>query len=126
MSLVARFMTGEYKVLRCKRGVYIRGRYVAGPMEELKIDGSLQPSSARELKLPEEGNRLRQYWKFYSEEPVVVNSMATLSRGDKVFINGEEYRAMALTIWQHTDLDYFMTVLWREPEQESDGKGSGP
>jgi hypothetical protein len=43
-----------------------------------------------------------------------------------VIINGEEFRAMALTTWQGTDLDYFMTVLWRSPEQDSDGVGSGP
>ena len=119
-------MTGEYVVLRSKRGTYVRGRYTAGPPEEIKVDGSLQPSNARELKLPEEGNRLRQYFKFYTDQPVVVNSMATLSRGDKVIINGEEFRAMALTTWQGTDLDYFMTVLWREPEQADDGAGSGP
>ncbi len=126
MSLTQRFMTGEYVVLRSKRGTYVRGRYTAGEPEEIKVDGSLQPSNARELKLPEEGNRLRQYFKFYTDQPVVVNSMATLSRGDKVVINGEEFRAMALTTWQGTDLDYFMTVLWREPEQQSDGAGSGP
>ena len=119
-------MTGEYVVLRSKKGTYVRGRYTAGPPEEIKVDGSLQPSNARELKLPEEGNRLRQYFKFYTDQPVVVNSMATLSRGDKVIINGEEFRAMALTTWQGTDLDYFMTVLWRETEQADDGVGSGP
>lgn len=124
MSLVGRFLTGEYTVIRSQSGTYVRGRYVAGPTEEIKVDGSLQPSNARELKLPEEGNRLRQYWKLYSDEPVLVNSMATLAKGDKVVINGELYRAMALTSWQDVDLPYHMTVLWREPEQASDGKGS--
>ena len=125
MSLIGRFLTGDYSVIRSQRGTYVRGRYVAGPTETIKVCGSLQPSNARELKLPEEGNRLKQYWKFYSDAPITVNSMATLSKGDKVIINGEEYRAMSLITWENTDLDYFMTVLWREPEQISDGKGSG-
>jgi hypothetical protein len=126
MSLIDHFLTGDYKVKRSKRGTYIKGRYVAGPEEELEVSGSLQPTNARQLKLSEEGNRLRQYWKFYSDQPILVNSMATLSKGDRVIVNGEEYRAMALTTWAGTSLDYFMTILWREPEQKSDGKGSGP
>lgn len=117
-------MTGEYTVKRMKRGTYVRGRYVPGPVEEIKISGSLQPSSARELKLPEEGNRLKQYYKLYSDQPVLVNSMATLADSDIVEIDGEEYRAMALTTWKHTDLDYFVTVVWREPQQKDDGRGA--
>lgn len=117
-------MTGKYKVVRSSSGSYVRGRYVAGPTEEITVSGSLQPSNARELKLPEEGNRLRQYWKLFTDAPLLVNSMATLARGDKVVINGEQYRAMSLLTWQGVKLPYFMTVLWREPEQKSDGTGA--
>lgn len=124
MSLVQRFMTGEYKVVRSTKGTYVRGRYVDGKKQTITVSGSLQPSSARELKLPEEGNRLRQYFKFYTDEPICVDNMATLAEGDIVTINGDEFRAMGLTPWQGTDLDYFMTALWREPQQKSDGKGS--
>jgi hypothetical protein len=120
MSLVSRFFTGEYIVRRASKGYYVKGRYQAGPIEEIMVLGSLQPTNARELKLPEEGNRLKQYWKFYSDEPVLVNSPSTLADSDRVIINGDEYRAMALTSWQGTDLDYFMTILWRDPEQRSD------
>jgi hypothetical protein len=124
MTLIGRFLTGEYKVIRSGPGTYIKGRYVRGPREELMVWGSMQPSSARELKLPEEGNRLKQYWKFYTDEPIVLNSMKTLADSDHVIINGDEYRAMSLLHWQNTDLDYYMTVLWREPEQSSDGQGA--
>lgn len=124
MSLIQRFMTGSYQVRRSTRGTYVKGRYLEGPVEELTVSGSMQPSNARELKLADEGNRLRQYFKFYSDAPILMNSMATLSKGDKIFIDGDEYRAMGVTNWKHTDLDYFMTVLWREPEQSSDGKGA--
>lgn len=124
MTLVQRFMTGEYTVRRASKGSYTnKGRYTPGPTEEILVYGSLQPSSARELKLPEEGNRLKQYWKFYTDKQIAVNSPATLADSDLVTVNGESYRAMALTTWQHVDLDYFMTVLWREPQQATDGIG---
>lgn len=125
MTLVQRFMTGSYEVTRSKKGTYIKGRYVAGPTEQITVDGSLQPTNARELKLPEEGNRLKQYWKLYTDEPVLTSNMATLSRPDIVVIDGDTYKAMSLTTWKNTDLDYFVTVLWREPEQRSDGTGAG-
>lgn len=121
MTLIDRFLTHELKVKRSTSGTYIKGRYVAGPEEVVVVCGSLQPSSARELKLPEEGNRLKQYWRLFSDQPVLLNSMATLSKGDKVEIDGEQYRAMSRMTWQNTDLDYFETILWREPSQKDDG-----
>jgi hypothetical protein len=124
MSLIGRFLTGEYKVIRSGPGTYEKGRYVPGRKEEIMVWGSMQPTSARELKLQDEGNRLKQFWKFYTDEPVLVNSMKTLADSDHVIINGDSYRAMSLTQWQGTDLDYFMTILWRDPEQDSDGQGA--
>ncbi|CAM6004897.1 unnamed protein product [Sphagnum balticum] len=112
MSLVDRFLTGEYVVKRTGRGSYVKGFYQPGPMEEFTVCGSMQPTSARELKMPEEGNRLKQYWVFYTDCAIVTDSERTLATGDKVNINGDEYRAMALTSWHGTDLDYFKTVLW--------------
>jgi hypothetical protein len=125
MTLIQRFLTGDYTVVRSSRGDYVKGRYVAGPKETLFVCGSLQPSNARELKLPEEGNRLKQFWKFFTDAPILVNSMATLANSDVVVVNGEEYRAMSSIIWQNVDLEYFMTVLWREPSQSNDGRGAG-
>lgn len=124
MSLIGRFLTGEYKVIRSSAGTYVKGRYMPGPKEEIMVWGSLQPTNARELKLQEEGGRLKQYWKFYTDERIVSISMKTLADADTVIINGETYRAMAPLEWAGTDLDYFMTVLWRDPEQVDDGKGA--
>ena len=123
MSLIARFMTGEYSVIRSSQGTYKKGRYVPGPKQTITVSGSMQPTNARELKLPEEGNRLKQYYKFYSDEAILTGSMATLASPDVIKINGETFKAMAPLNWQGTHLDYFMTVVWREPEQSSDGIG---
>lgn len=124
MTLISRFLTNDYVVLRSEPASYVKGRYVAGKKRKLIVSGSMQPTSARELKLPEEGNRLRQFWKFYTDEPILVNSMRSLADSDHVIINGDSYRAFSLTRYEGTDLDYHMTILWREPEQESDGKES--
>lgn len=121
MSLIDSFLTGDYKVLRRCSGQYVNGRYVPGELEEIEVCGSMQPTSARELKLPEEGNRIKQYWKFYTDSPILLNSTSSLADSDKVVINGETYRAMSREQWEGTRLDYFMTILWREPEQRSDG-----
>ena len=117
-------MTGQYKVKRSSGGSYVKGIYQPGPDIELNVYGSLQPTSAREMKLPEEGNRIKQMWKFFSDQPIVVSSNSTMANADIVTINGETYRAMALTIWQNVDLEYFMSVVWREPEQQDDGQGN--
>jgi hypothetical protein len=124
MTLIDHLLTGEYEVIRMEKGTYVKGNYVPGPSTQFKVYGSMQPKSARELKLPDEGNRLRQYWAFYTDEPILVNSMATLADSDHVIINGESYRAMSRVQWEGTFLDYFMTILFRDPEQRSDGKKS--
>lgn len=125
MSLIDHFLTDEYKVKRMKCATYVRGEYVPGPLEEIKVWGSLQPTNARELKLPEEGNRLKQYWKFYTDQPILVNSEKNLSDSDKVYVNGDSYRVMGVTTWQGVavDLPYFCSILYRDPEQCSDGQG---
>lgn len=123
MTLIGRFLTGEYKVIRSGPGTYVKGRYVPGKKQMLKVCGSMQPRTAREVKLPEEGNRLKQFYAFYTDEQVLTNSLATLADPDVLIVNGETYKAMAPLHWQGTDLDHFMTVIWREPEQSSDGKG---
>lgn len=125
MSLIESFLTGEYKVKRTGVGRYVDGMYQKGCIEEFCVCGSLQPTNARELKLPTEGARLKQYWKFYSDKPIVAASARSLADSDIVFINGDEYRAMSLTTWEGTDLDYHMTILLREPQQRSDGKAAG-
>jgi len=74
MSLIGRFLTGEYAVTRTTIGSYVRGRYTPGPVETIQVCGSMQPTSARELKLPEEGNRIKQCYKFYTDAPILVDS----------------------------------------------------
>lgn len=124
-SLVSRLFTGEYLVKRTGKATYLNGNYVPGRMEEITVLGSLQPTNARELKLPEEGNRLKQYFKFYSDAPVLVMSERSLARSDRVCLNGDWFKAMSTEPWQgHVDLPYFMTILEREPEQDSDGQGA--
>lgn len=116
-TLVQRFMTGQYTVTRMSKGSYgNNGEYMPGPVETIKVMGSLQPTNARELKLPEEGNRLRQYWKLYSDAPLLTDQTRTLASGDRVQINGDSYRVMSVEIWQNVDLPYYKSILYREPQ----------
>lgn len=117
MTLIDRFMTDEFKVTRSTGGKYVKGIYTPGPTETVTISGSLQPTNARELKLPEEGNRLRQYYKFYSDNPLIPMNTKTLGTSDRVKINGETYRVMSVEAWQNFDLDYYKSIVYREPEQ---------
>lgn len=117
MSLIDRFMTGEYTVKRATPGTYLKGRYQAGDPETITVRGSLQPTNARELKLPEEGARLKQYFKFYSDAPVLTIDTRNLSRADVVEINGETFKVWSVESWAGTKLPYFMSILYREAEQ---------
>lgn len=101
------------------QGEYQGGFYVPGPTQTIQVRGSLQPTNARELKLPEEGNRLRQYFKFYSDQPLIAIDTKTLADSDRIQINGESYRVMSVEIWQgvYVPLPYYMSILYREAEQ---------
>lgn len=117
MTIVQRFFTDTLVVKRPKSGKYVKGRYVPGPLEEVTIRGSRQPTNARELKLPEEGNRLRQYWKFYTDAPLTTGNTRSVSPPDQVTINGESYRVMSVEAWNNFDLEYFKSILYRDPDQ---------
>jgi hypothetical protein len=119
VSLIEHFLTGSYQVTRHKGGVYSNGFYVPGPEETICMQGSLQPTNARELKLPEEGNRLRQFWRFYSDQPLLVNNTRSLADSDIVTIDKETYKVMSVEKWQGiaVDLPYYKAILYREPEQ---------
>lgn len=119
MSLIDRFLTTTYTITRNTSGQYKGGFYVPGPTQTMKMDGSLQPTSARELKLPEEGNRLRQYWKFYSDQPLLTNDTKSLANSDIVTIDGETYKVMNVEKYQGigVDLPYYKSIVYREPEQ---------
>jgi len=117
MTLIDRFLTGQYTVTRTRKGTYIKGFYQAGLQETIQVRGSLQPTNGRELKLPEEGNRLKQYYKFFTDAPIVVINTRTLADSDRIEINGESYRAMSSLRWQNVDLEHYVTIVWRQPEQ---------
>lgn len=118
MTLVERFLTGTYEVTRSKNGSYEMGRYVPGADETIQMNGSLQPTNARELKIPEEGARLKQFWKFYTDKAVLTIGTKSLSKADVIKVNGETYKVWSVEIWQGTvDLPYFMSILYREPQQ---------
>lgn len=134
MSLIDSFLSGQYLVKRMGPGTYVNGNYVPGCLEEINVLGSMQPTTARALKLPEEGNRLKQYFKFYTDCEIRVISERTLADSDRICINGDWFKTMELTPWQMQQrpdgdfrgirLPYFMTIIYREPEQSGDGEGS--
>lgn len=117
MSLISSFFTGTYNVTRKKTGSYQYGKYVPGEEETILIRGSLQPTNARELKIQEEGVRLKAYFNFYTDEPLFVIDTETLADSDKVLINGESYKVMSVESWKNVDLPYYLSVLVREAEQ---------
>jgi hypothetical protein len=117
MTLIGRFLTGEYAVSRSGPGFYKDGQYQPGDRETLTMRGSLQPSSARELKLPSEGGRLKQYWKFFTDQPLLTIGTKDLSSADVVEVNGETYKVMSVEIWQGVRLPYYLSILYREPNQ---------
>lgn len=117
MSLVGRFLTGTYSVRRAGKGTYVRGEYQRGEEETIEVRGSLQPTNARELKIPEEGARLKQYFKFYTDQQILSIGTKNLSRADTVVIDGQTFKVWSVESWAGTALPYFMSILYREPEQ---------
>jgi hypothetical protein len=116
MTLVQKFLTGTYRVSRQGPGFYREGFYVPGASQDIEIQGSLQPLSGREIKLVEEGDRLKALFKFYSDAPVLVDDPRRLAGSDRVVIDGETYKVLSIERWLGS-LSYFKSVLAREPQQ---------
>ena len=118
MSLIQRFLTGTYEVKRRGPGSYVDGFYQNGDLETVQMQGSLQPTNARELKLTEEGARLKQYFKMYSDQPLLTIGARALSKADVVVINGDTFKVMSVETWAGVDLPYYMAIIYREPENQ--------
>jgi hypothetical protein len=123
MTLVQRFLTGALMVTRKGPGFYKNGFYQAGIDQTLIINGSLQPLSAREIKFVEEGDRLKQLFKLYSDAPILTDDMRKLSGADRVRINDNSYKVISVEYWQGTALPYYKSILAREPNQPPGGNG---
>ena len=116
MTIVQRFISGSYTVSRSRAGSYVTGRYVPGVIDTITIPGSLQPTNARELKLPEEGGRLKQYFKFYTDDQTFTIITSGLNRADVITIDGDTYKVWSVEPWRGFSMQYYMAILWREPE----------
>lgn len=120
-SIVRRFLSGSYTVVRSLSGSYVMGRYVPGPTTTLTVKGSMQATTARALKLePEEGARIKQLWKFFTDQAIAPIGTSTLAKADTVTVDGETYKVLSQEKWQGFQgmtLSYFLAVLAREPEQ---------
>lgn len=117
MSLIGHFITGIYEVTRPGQGTYQNGMYLSGQDETFTLEGSLQPSSAAELKIMEEGTRLKQYYVFYTDEPLLLINTKTLSGSDRVTIDGASYKVLSIEPWKGVSLPHYKSILTREPEQ---------
>ena|ERR1051325_12214126 len=117
MTLISRFMTNTYVVTRRGPGTYVHGIYEPGTEETIEVLGSLQPLSPRELKLPEEGTRLKQYFKFYTDQPILPVNTKTLAGSDLVTVDGETFKVMSVESWAGTTFPYFLSILSRESTQ---------
>ena len=122
--LVPSFFSGNYTITRSKSGTFDRGRYVPGPKETIQVKGSLQPIGGRDIKMLEEGERIRDHYTFYSDAAISVIDTTTQAEADVVTINGETYRVVSVEEWENQpgfagriDLPHFKSILKREPQQ---------
>lgn len=117
MTLISDLSTGSYVVTRKARGTYQDGYYIAGSDETVTIGGSMQPTTAQELKIEEEGVRLRQYYKFFSDQPILAVNTVCLNDADHVFVDSKRYRVLGVEHWRGLSLSHYMSTLVLEPEQ---------
>lgn len=121
--LISSFTTGAYEVKRSGAGFYKNGVYRKGEIEEIKMNGSLQPISGNEIKQSTDGERLKYDFKFYSFEPLVTIGTGELSQADEIEINGTSFRVVSVQEWENSigfggvDLPHFKTMLLRNPQQ---------
>lgn len=120
MTLINNFLTGSYTVTRSGGGSYVNGIWTPNPSSTIEVSGSLQPMSMREAKLAaEEGERLTDMFKFYSDVDLrVISRDGGLSEGDVVTINGDAYKVLGVEKWQglRVDLPHYKHMLKREPQ----------
>lgn len=119
-TIVERFLTDEFKITRPGPGKYVKGRYQPGEPETLLVYGSLQPLGPRELKLLTEGDRFKQVYRFYTDQPLLSQDSTNLSNSERLTINGDRYRVISVESWVKFDLEYHKNIVAREPEQETD------
>lgn len=120
MSLIDRFLTNTYEVKRSRPGTYSGGFYQDGGFDTIQVRGSLQPlTGGREIKMPEEGNRLKQYYKFYTDAPLLLDNTRSLAGADIITVNGDTFKVLGTEQWQglKVDLPHYKSMLVREPEQ---------
>lgn len=118
MRLINKFTTGTFKVTRSLEGYYYQGMWQEGEKVTMNVSGSMQPLTAREVKLLEEGDRLKQTFKFYTSIDIRTIGSEKLSAADRIEINGESFKVLSVEYWEGTSLPYFKSILSREPQNK--------
>ena len=120
---VIKHMTGSYNITRMNAGSYVDGRYVPGTTETLSLKGSMQPIGGRDIEMVEEGERITDYYTFWSLERLSLANTVSLGRADVITINNETYKVVGTRIWINNTgfsgmkLPHYQTTLKREPQQ---------
>ena len=123
ISPIRKFRTGKYNVSRHTNGSHVKGRYVSGALETLSIEGSMQPISGRNIDMVPEGERITDYYTFWSDIRLSLANTVSLGKSDIITINNETYKCIGTIIWINEDgfsgvkLPHYQTTLKREPQQ---------
>lgn len=98
-SPIQALTTHTVKLYRYLEGSWIEGKYEKGPVEEITIQGSLQPMRPNELQLLPEGRRTNQAMKFYTVEELRTGNQETGEASDLIEVDDLFFEVHAVEKW---------------------------
>lgn len=82
-------------------GSYSGGLYVPATTETVSINMSIQPFKGAEILALPEGERVKSYYKTYSEAPLFAANPTTKQQADTINFQGNQYVVMAEGQWDY-------------------------
>ena len=107
----------QTKVVRFGPPKFEGGVYVDNPKEEFYIWASVQPMRTADKDLVQELmplNRKMEMLRVYADVPLEMDDQINNIRGDRVIIEGENFKVLTLQVWQHLSLRHYKHLVARE------------
>lgn len=97
-------------------GINEYGEPEEGTEQSLIVEGNLQPLNYNEILLMPESERTKQWYKFYTAEPIRTLKEGSAGwQADEILIDGERYRFMRVKSYQMGILDHYRGDCARIP-----------
>jgi hypothetical protein len=91
----------------------VNGRIMPGSTTQLEVTAAVQPLRGMEIMMFPETDRVRQSYKVYSTDPLLIGSVKGKTKSDVVTYQDNAFEVVSVERWVLDDFVYYKSIMRR-------------